>query len=55
MRSAYERGLQKLTSVVGDVPMDEDRIITGEQARREAVADGQRSHGLSTNEWVSFM
>ena len=55
LRSAYERELQKLTSVVGDVPMDEDRIITGEQARREAVADGQKSHGLSTNEWVSFM
>ena len=55
LKSAYERELQKLKAVLGDVPIEEDKIVSMEQAKQNAVKEGQKAFGMNMNEWIGYM
>jgi len=55
VRAGLEREIAKLASIVGDIPMAEDQIVSLEQAKRSAVKDGQKALGIPMNELVGFM
>ena len=55
IRQALEREIQKLVTVVGDAPMDEDKFVSLERAKHEAVKEGQKSFGAASLDMVAFM
>lgn len=55
LKEAYEREIQKLSNVVGDIPCDEDKFVSLEQAKHRASQDGRNAMGMTMNELVSYM
>ena len=55
VKQALEREIQKLITVVGDSPMEEDKVVSLEQAKHEAAQAGQKAVGMSGLDWMSYM
>ena len=55
IRQALEREIQKLVTVIGDSPMDEDKFVSLEKAKHEAAKEGQKSFGASSLDMVGYM
>lgn len=54
IQQALEREIQKIVSVIGDAPMEEDKFMSLEKAKHEATQESQRASGLNAIDWLSY-
>ena len=54
IQQALEREIQKIVSVIGDAPMEEDKFMSLEKAKHEAAQESQRASGLNAIDWLSY-
>ena len=55
IKQALEREIQKLVTVIGDAPMEEDKFVSLEKAKHDAAQEGQRSLGMASLDMIKYM
>ena len=55
IKQALEREIQKIVNVIGDAPMEEEKFVSLEKSKHEAIKEGNRVAGLNSLDWIGCM